>query len=58
MEDQMISIPLHKVIEMIRAEERQAIKDDLTAKFGKTTGDCVDTYTPGKSKLMEVFFTK
>ena len=46
------------MIEMIRAEERQAIKDDLTGKFGKTTGDCIDTYTPTKSKLMEVFFSK
>lgn len=56
--DQMVSISLTKVLEMIRTEERQAIKEDLTNRFGKTTGDCIDSYQPKESKIIQLFFTK
>lgn len=58
MEDQTVTISLMKVLEMIRTEERQAIKDDLTGRFGKTTGDCLDTYVPKDSKIIQLFFDK
>ena len=55
MEDVILKIPLMQVIEMIRKEQLQEVKDHLTEAYGKQTGDCMDTFVQKESQFLKMF---
>lgn len=55
MEEPMYSISVSKVLELVLNEERQKIRKFLHDTYGKVTGDCMDTYVPTPSTILELF---
>ena len=55
MEDEYLKIPINKVIDRIRGEERQNIKNWLLEKVGKPTADLMDMYVPKESEIFKLF---
>lgn len=54
MEDEYMKISFSKVVEMVRREEREAIRKFYLDKLGKATSDLLDSYIPTDSEIMKL----
>lgn len=55
MEEITLHLPLIKVIELVRQEERMMIKKFLATNVGQSTADIIDQYIPVESEVLAMF---
>jgi len=55
MEEITLHLPLSKVIELVRQEERMMIKKFLATNLNQQTADYIDQYVPVESEVLAMF---
>ena len=54
MDEEYMKISFSKVVEMVRKEEREAIRKFFLDILGKATSDQLDSYVPADSEIMKL----